>query len=59
MHLTGDQEVEDQPLTVQQHFFIETDHEIFYTVILSLPLVQEVQLSVSGKRMYTKYWLTT
>ena len=30
------------------------DHEIFSTVILSLPLIQEGQLSVSGKRM----WLT-
>ena len=29
------------------------DHEIFLTVILSLPLVQEGQLSVSGKRMCT------
>ena len=27
------------------------DHEIFSTVILSLPLIQECQLSVSGKRM--------
>ena len=29
------------------------DHEIFSTVILSLPLIQEGQLSVSGKRMCT------
>ena len=28
------------------------DHEIFFTVILSLPLIQEGQLSVSGERMY-------
>ena len=27
------------------------DHEIFSTVILSLPLIQEGQLSVSGERM--------
>ena len=35
-----------------QHSFVEIDHEIFSTVILSLPLIQEGQLSVSGKRMY-------
>ena len=29
------------------------DHEIFSTVILSLPLIQEGQLSVSGERMCT------
>ena len=29
------------------------DHEIFSTVILSLPLIEEGQLSVSGKRMCT------
>ena len=32
---------------------MEIDHEIFSTVILSLPLIQEGQLSVSGKRMCT------
>ena len=31
-------------------------HEIFSKVILSPPLIQEEQLSVSGKRMCTKYW---
>ena len=30
-----------------------SDHEIFSTVILSLPLIQEGQLSVSGERMCT------
>ena len=34
-----------------QHSFVEIDHEIFSTVILSL--IQEVQLSVSCKRMCT------
>ena len=29
------------------------DHEIFSTVILSLPLIQKGQLSVSGERMCT------
>ena len=41
------------PRRGRQHFFVETDHEIFSTVILSLPLIQEGQLSVSGKRMCT------
>ena len=36
-----------------QHSFVEIDREIFSMVILSLPLVQEGQLSVSGKRMCT------
>ena len=36
---------------VRQHSFAEIDHEIFSMVILSLPLIQEGQLSVSGKRM--------
>ena len=36
-----------------QHFFVEIDHEIVSTVILSLPLIQEGQLSVSGERMCT------
>ena len=35
------------------HSFIEIDHEIFSTVIFSLPLIQEGQLSVSGERMCT------
>ena len=30
-----------------------SDHEIFSTVILALPLIQEGQLSVSGERMCT------
>ena len=32
---------------------VDFDHEIFSTVILSLPLIQEGQLSVSGERMCT------
>ena len=35
------------------HSFVEIEHEIFSTVILSLPLIQEGQLSVSGERMCT------
>ena len=32
---------------------LEIDYEIFSTVILSLPLIQEGHLSVSGERMCT------
>ena len=45
-----------QPPPRSATFFLletEIDHEIFSTVILSLPLIQEGQLSVSGKRMCT------
>ena len=41
------------PRRGRQHSFTEIDHEIFSTVILSLPLIQEGQLSVSGERMCT------
>ena len=41
------------PRRDQQHSFVEIDHEIFSTVILSFPLIQEGQLSVSGERMCT------
>ena len=50
---TEDQDVADSTPASQQHSFVETDHEIFSTVILSLLLIQEGQLSVSGKRMCT------
>ena len=41
------------PRRGRQHSFVDIDHEIFSTVILSLPLIQEGQLSVSGERMCT------
>ena len=41
------------PRRGRQHSFVEIDDEIFSTVILSLPLIQEGQLSVSGERMCT------
>ena len=41
------------PSRGRQHSFVEIDHEIFSPVILSLPLIQEGQVSVSGKRMCT------
>ena len=40
------------PRRGRQHSFVEIDHEIFSTVILSLPLIQG-QLSVSGERICT------
>ena len=36
-----------------QHSFVGIDHEIFSSVILFLPLIQERQLSVSGERICT------
>ena len=42
-----------KPRQGQQHSFMEIDREIFSTVILSLPLIQEGHLSVSGERMCT------
>ena len=42
-----------RPLLDWQHSFMEIDHEIFSVVILSLPLIQEGQMSVSGKTMCT------
>ena len=41
------------PRQGQQHSFVEIDHEIFSTVILSFLLIQEGRLSVSGERMCT------
>ena len=41
----------NQPPLGRPHSFEEIDQEIFSMVILSLPLIQEGQLSVSGERM--------
>ena len=41
------------PVRGRQHSFVEIDHELFSTVSLSLPLIQEGQLSVSGERICT------
>ena len=38
---------------VQQHSFVEIGHEIYSIVILSIQLIQEGQLSVSGESMST------
>ena len=42
---------------VRQTVFVEIDFEIFSTVIISLPLIQEEQLPVTGERMCTLHWL--
>ena len=41
------------PWRVRQQSFIKIDHEILSTVILSILLIQEVQVSISCERMYT------
>ena len=41
------------PRRGRQHSFVEFDREIFCTVILSLPLIQEGQLLVSEERNCT------
>ena len=51
--LTGDMEVAGLTPLGQHHSFMEIDHEIFSTVILSLPLIQKGQLLVSDQRMCT------
>ena len=42
-----------RPTGDQSATFVEINHEVFSTVIPSLPLIQEGQLSVSGERMCT------
>ena len=42
---------------LQNYLLLEIDHEIFSVVILTLALIQEGQLSVSGKKC-AHYWLT-
>ena len=49
----GDQRSRVTPRQGRQHSFVMIDQEITSTVILSLPLIQEGQLSVSGERMCT------
>ena len=46
------------PRRGRQHFFVEADHEIFSTVILSLSLIQEGQCQFLAKEC-AQYWLTT
>ena len=49
-HLSGDQEVAGLIPVRSSNSFVEIDHEILCMVMLSHLLIQEVQLSVSGKR---------
>ena len=42
---------------VRQHSFMEIGHEIIFTAILPLLLIQEGQLLGTGERMCTYYWL--
>ena len=51
LRLTGDQEVAGSTPPGLQHFFVDIDHELFSTVILSLSLIQEGQSSLSVERM--------
>ena len=55
MRPTSDQEVAGSTLPGKQHSLYRFDHEIhvFSMVILSLPLIEEGQLSVSGERIST------
>ena len=54
----ADQEVAGSIPPGRQHSFVEIDNEILSMVILSLPLIQEGRLSVSGERMEcAQYWL--
>ena len=40
-----------RPQSGRQHSHVGIDHEIYF--LLSFPLIQETQLSVSGERKYT------
>ena len=44
------------PKVRQNILLLRFGHEKNSTTILSLPLIQEGQLSVTGERMGTKYW---
>ena len=51
--LTGDQEDAGSISPGPENSFVETDNEILSTVILSLPRIQEGQLSVFDETMCT------
>ena len=42
-------------IPARSHTFVEIDHDIISTAILSLPLIQEGLLSVTSESMCTKY----
>ena len=54
-HQTGIQEAAG---SIMQHSVVHIGHEVVSMAILSLPVIQVGQLSVTGKRVCTKYWLT-
>ena len=54
----GIQTVEGLILRSTKTLFWGIGQEIISTAILSLSLIQVGQLSVTGRRMCTKYWLT-
>ena len=41
------------PRRVRRHSFMKVDHEMFCTFILSVPLIQEEQVPVSGERLWS------
>ena len=51
---TSDQEMGVRSPSSRQLPVLEIDHEIYSVVILSLPLIQEGHLSVSGEKMCTR-----
>ena len=57
-HLPGIQTVAGLILRSGKTFSVDIGHEIISTAIVSLPLIQEGQFSVTGERMCKKYWLT-
>ena len=54
---TGDQEVAGLTPPGRQHSFVEIDHEILSTVILSLTLIQKCSCQFLTKEC-AQYWLT-
>ena len=44
------------PTSAPAHSFVNFGHEYISMTNLPLPLIQEAQLSLTGERMYTKYW---
>ena len=56
---TGIQEVVDSILDLATYLLHRFGHEMISMAILSLLLIQEGQLSVTGKSMCTWYWLTS
>ena len=55
---SGMRTVADSILTFGEHSSWRFGHEKNSSAILSLPLIQEGQLSVIGERMCIKYWQT-